>query len=95
MIIEVSISGGFGGINLGPTKKQLNLKDIPEQTRSEICELFDPEKLEVMAREKGHSGAADMTGYKIVIKDGIDLRHEFKIREDAISPEMLDIIDEM
>ena len=92
--IEISTSGGFGGISAAGKQKRLDMDTVAEPDRSKICEAFATRKLKAIANKVGHAGAADVMTYRIVVVDIKKQRHEFNIREDVLPPELLDMIDE-
>ena len=93
MLIEISTSGGFGGLEAAGIHKSVDMKTLAEPARSEICKAFDPKKLKAIAGRTSHAGAADGMTYKIVVVDDKETRHEFNVAEDALPAEMLDMID--
>ncbi|WP_299813804.1 protealysin inhibitor emfourin [uncultured Jannaschia sp.] len=93
MMIEVASSGGFGGIAAGGMSKQLDVTDPSSQ--QPYCETFDPDALSRLADKAGHPSAADLQTYTIAVTDDDNRRHVFRLREDALPPEMLDLIDAM
>ena len=95
MIIEISTSGGIGGIPSAGLQKSVDVKTLAEPDKSKICEVFDLNSLGAMAGKSGHPGAADQMTYKIIIVDDENQRHEFDVDEYVLPPEMLDMIDEM
>ncbi|MGI9351877.1 MAG: protealysin inhibitor emfourin [Rhizobiaceae bacterium] len=95
MIIEITTSGGFGGISSVGIQKSVDVKALAEPDKSKIYEAFDLINLGVMARKTGHPGAADGMKYKIIIVDDENQRHEFDVNESALPAAMLDMIDEM
>lgn len=95
MIIEISASGGFGGIPAAALNKRIDLDQQSPALRQELCEFFEPQDLSQLAsRPKSRSGA-DMMVYQITVTDQDDGAHVYTIREDQLPPEMLDLIDQM
>lgn len=93
MMIEVASSGGFGGFAAGGVSKQLDVTDAESQQT--YCETFDPGALSRLEAREPNPGAADMQTYTIAVTDDENRRHVFRLREDALPPEMLDLIDAM
>ncbi len=96
MIIEITSSGGIGGLASADLKKRADMSSADEPMRSEISAAFDPTRLSALAKDAaGHPGSADILTYTIVIIDETEKRHQFEFSEDALPPEMLDMIDGM
>lgn len=93
MFIEISTSGGFGGLEAAGIHKSVDVKTLEEPARSEIRKAFDPKELKAIAGKISHAGAADGMTYKIVIVDDDNKRHEFSVAEGVFPAEMLDMID--
>lgn len=95
MIIEISSTGGFGGIPAAALNKRIDVDQQSASVRQEICEYFEPQDLSQLAsRSKTRSGA-DMMVYRITVTNQQDGEHVYTIREDQLPPEMLDLIDQM
>lgn len=94
MIIEISTSGGFGGLSAAGINKKVDMKFVTDSARSEICRAFDLKKLKDMADKSGNIGSADRITYNIVVVDDNEKRHGFNVNEDVLPAEMLDMIDE-
>ena len=93
MMIEVASSGGFGGLAAGGVTKQLDVTD-PDDLQT-YCEAFDPGELSRLEAREPNLAAADMQTYTIAVTDDENRRHVFRLREDAMPPVMLDLIDAM
>ena len=93
MLIEITTSGGFGGISAAGKQKNVDMGSVVEPVKSEICKAFDLKNLESIAGKADHAGAADGMSYKIVIVDDKEVRHEFNLAENLLPAEMLDMID--
>ncbi len=87
MIIEITSSGGIGGIAGAGLKKRADMSSADEPMRSEISAAFDPTRLSALARDAArHPSSADILTYSIVIIDETEKRHDFEISEDACPP---------
>ncbi|WCR11695.1 hypothetical protein JHW45_04780 [Paracoccus stylophorae] len=95
MIIEISSSGGFGGIPAAATHKRIDVDQQSPSLREEICSAFEPRDLRQLASRSGNRKAADMLVYRITVRDRQDGAHVYDIREDQLPPEILDLIDQM
>jgi len=95
IMIEISSSGGLGGINLPSRDKHMVVAAQDEAAQAEYCAAFDPAVLEKLAEKAPNMRAADMQTYHITVLDAENVRHSFDLREDQITPEMLDLIDRM
>lgn len=95
MIIEISSSGGFGGIAAAGVKKRIDVDQQSAAVQQEICEYFEPRDLDQLASRSVRSRSADAMVYKITVTDPTDGRHVYTIPEDQLPPEMLDLIDSM
>ena len=95
MIIEISSSGGFGGVAAAGLNKRIDVDQQSPSMRQEICEMFESRDLSQLASKSGTSRSADAMVYKIKVTDPEDGAHTYTIREDQIPPEMLDLIDAM
>ena len=93
-MIEITSTGGFSGMGSG-IHKQVDVDQAATDLRTRLCEAFDPESLKALERRTRSDRAADMFTYKIVVTDPEMGRQEFNVREDALPPETLDLIDEM
>ncbi|MDD9910323.1 MAG: hypothetical protein OXR62_11605 [Ahrensia sp.] len=93
MIIEVTSSGGIGGIAAAGINKRVVTQSANAAMRDALCEAFDPKRLRKI--EGAHPGAADQFSYRIrVTQDNGDTR-TFQLPETALPAEMLDLIDAM
>lgn len=95
MIIEISSSGGFGGIAAAGLKKRIDVDQQTPAVRQEICDMFEPDDLSQLASRPGRAKGNDMMVYRIRVTDQQQDEHVFTIREDQLPPEMLDMIDQM
>jgi hypothetical protein len=95
MIIEISSSGGFGGIAAAGVKKRIDVDQQSAAVQQEICEYFEPRDLDQLASRSGNARAADAMVYRIIVTDPKDGQHVYTIPEDQLPPEMLDLIDTM
>lgn len=95
MIIEISSSGGFGGITAAGLNKRIDVEKQPTPVQQEICEYFELKDLRLLASRSNGKHGADMMTYRITVTDREDGEHVYTIREDQLPPEMLDLIDAM
>lgn len=95
MIIEISSSGGFGGIAAAGLNKRIDVDKQPMPMQQEICEYFEPDDLDQLAARADAGKSADMMTYRITVTSREDGEHVYTIREDQLPPEMLDLIDAM
>ena len=65
MIIEISSSGGFGGIAAAGVKKRIDVDQQSAAVQQEICEYFEPRDLDQLASRSSNSRAADAMVYKL------------------------------
>lgn len=95
MIIEISSSGGFGGVPASALHKRIDVDQQAPALRQEICEYFEPQDLDQLAARKKPRRGADMMVYRITVTDRQSGAHVYELREDQLPPEMLDLIDQM
>jgi len=95
MIVEITSSGGIAGPLAGTMHKSVDVATLSEDTREEYCTAFDPTALQALADPTLESIGADRMTYKIIVTDKDNNRHVFELREDALPPETLDLIDAM
>lgn len=93
MIIEISTSGGFGGLAVAGLHKRIDVTQQSASMQREICEYFEPQDLERLSSGQGNTRARDMLVYQITVTDVQDGEHTFTLREDQLPPEMLDLLD--
>ena len=93
MIIEISSSGGFGGMAVPSTSTRIDVERQSASMQKEICEYFEPQDLDRLARAKAPTRGADMLTYEIRVTDRQSAQHVYRLREDQIPPEMLDLLD--
>lgn len=95
MIIEISSSGGFGGMPAAGLKKRIDVDQQAPSMQQEICDMFEPRDLSQLALRSVRAKGNDMMVYRIRVTDPQDGETEYSIREDQIPPQMLDLIDAM
>lgn len=95
MIIEISSSGGFGGLAAAGLNKRIDVDQQAPAMRQEICDMFEPQDLNQLAAAAPNARSADGMVYKITVTDQQDSAHVYTLREDQLPPEMLDLIDSM
>lgn len=95
MIIEISSSGGFGGIAAAALHKRVDVDQQPPAFRHELCEYFEPRDLDRLAAHAPARKGADIIVYRIIVRDRQSREHVYLIREDQLPPQMLDLIDQM
>jgi hypothetical protein len=95
MIIEISSSGGFGGIPAAAMHKRIDVDQQAPSLRQEICDAFEPRDLRQLAARSGNLRGADLMVYRITVTDRQDGPHVYDIREDQLPAEILDLIDQM
>ncbi|MCQ0971202.1 hypothetical protein MLD63_12295 [Paracoccus sp. TK19116] len=95
MIIEISSSGGFGGIAVPAMNTRIDVDRQSASMQKEICEYFEPQDLDRLARAKAPARGADMMTYEIRVIDRQSGQHVYRLREDQIPPEMLDLLDSL
>jgi len=95
MIIEITSSGGFGGLGAVSLSKRVVVPEQSEALQTEYCDAFTADKLQSLADSETASGAADLMRYNIVITDPAMGQHSFDLLESQIPAEMLDLIDRM
>ncbi len=95
MIIEISSSGGFGGLAAAGLNKRIDLDQQAPALRQEICEMFEPEDLSQLEAKAPNAHSADGMVYRITLTDQAARAHVYTIPEDKLPPEMLDLIDAM
>ncbi|MEL7224287.1 MAG: protealysin inhibitor emfourin [Cyanobacteria bacterium J06576_12] len=95
LMIEISTSGGIGGLaqSASPTKS-VTLNDLPNREAETLCRAFNPDVLRAISDKAVSLGRADITMYQIVVTDHHGSQR-FAIDETQLSPEMLDLIDEL
>ena len=89
MIVTISTSGGIGGFGLGQDTR-VDLDRVPAPLRSEACDVLSDARLAPLtaAAQKG----ADRLTYTISVEQSGKTR-TYAIPEEAMSPDMLDVID--
>lgn len=90
MIVTISTSGGIGGFGLGPDTR-VDLDKLPAQLRSEACEVLSDSRLAPLM-SAGNQRGADRVTYTISVEQSGKTR-TYAIPEEAMSPDMLDVID--
>lgn len=95
MIIEISSSGGFGGIAAAGVNKRIDVDRQSAKVQQEICEYFEPRDLDQLVSRGVRGRSADTLVYRITVTDQQDGQHVYTLREDQLPPEMLDLIDAM
>ncbi|AUH33366.1 protealysin inhibitor emfourin [Paracoccus tegillarcae] len=95
MIIEISSSGGFGGLAAAGLNKRIDVDQQAPSVRQEICEMFEPQDLRQLAALTPNARRADGMVYRITVTDRQDGAHVYTIPEDQLPAEMLDLIDAM
>ena len=93
MIIEISTSGGFGGIPAAGLTKRIDLDEQPAPARAELCQYFEPGDLRQLAARSRKETTADAMTYRIRLIEPSARPRTFTIREDQLPPDMLDLID--
>ncbi|WP_136443984.1 protealysin inhibitor emfourin [Pacificoceanicola onchidii] len=94
VLIEISKSGGFGGLAVTSPAKSVTLADLPEARAQALCEAFDPAALRALSDGLATPGRADTLTYEITVTDHAG-RHPFVLDETQLSPHMLDLIDDV
>jgi hypothetical protein len=94
LMIEISMSGGFGGLPAGGANSTTTLDDMAPARSAAICEAFEPTALSALAEAAPSPGRADTVTYEITVTDDQG-PHQFKLDETQLPPEMLDLIDEL
>ncbi|WP_089992610.1 protealysin inhibitor emfourin [Cognatiyoonia koreensis] len=92
MMIEISTSGGFGGLQAAGMTKLATVEDLPQPEHDRICAAFAPSALAEIAGKAPPAGRADTITYDITVTDDSGAHH-FKLDETQIPPTMLDMID--
>lgn len=92
MIIEISTSGGFGGLSAAGMRKRIDVEQQAPGIRQELCGLFEPADLKQLAARSRSETRADAMTYEIRLIDRRS-RKTYTIREDQLPPDMLDLID--
>lgn len=92
LMIEISVSGGFGGLPAAGATKSTNLDDLPAAEAAALCAAFDPDALASMAETAPPAGRADTVTYEITVTDDQG-PHRFQLDETQFPPETLDLID--
>lgn len=95
MIIEISSSGGFGGLPAAALSKRIDVDQQSTALQRELCEYFEPRDLRQLAAAPCRSRCADPMIYRITVTDERSGRHIYTLREDQLPPGMLDLIDQM
>lgn len=95
MIIEISASGGFGGLAAVQKPKRVDTETLTGLAKTEMCEAFDPAALGKLEKDPASPGAADYLTYRIVVTDDTGKRSEFSLPETVIPADLLDLIDSM
>lgn len=95
MIIEISSSGGFGGIAAAGLNKRIDVDQQAPAMQQELCDMFEPQDLRQLAASKPNARRADGMIYRITVTDRQAEAHVYTIPEDQLPPEMLDLIDAM
>jgi hypothetical protein len=92
MKIEIRTSGGFGGIAV-KSVKTVDTGTLPSEDRPAVETMFSAGHLEQLSGAEAPGGAADMAAYSVTVTGDDGERRTFEIPENAIPPEMLDVID--
>lgn len=92
MIIEISTSGGVGGMATAACKR-IDVDSQPAPARAEWRERFQPGDLQQLAARSGSGCGADRPTYRISLIRPAARTRTFTIREDQLPPDMLDLID--
>lgn len=92
MIVQISTSGGFGGLGLG-NEARIEVDKLPEEIRERTCEMLTDGDLSKLAK-LGEETMPDGVRYVLTLED-MDGKHVYEINETAMAPEMLDLIDEL
>ncbi len=95
MIIEISSSGGFGGLAAAGLNKRIDVDRQAPALRQEICDMFEPRDLSQLASRSVRAKGSDMMVYRIRVTGRQAGEQVYTIREDQLPPEMLDLIDQM
>ncbi len=95
MLIEVSASGGFGGLPAATTTRALDLEQLSEDRCRAYSAAFEPKALAEISQATPSQGRADTMTYEITVIDADGERHLFKIDETLLPPDLLDLIDDM
>ncbi|MFK7835822.1 MAG: protealysin inhibitor emfourin [Sulfitobacter sp.] len=94
VMIEITTSGGFGGLATGGAHTSASLSDLPTAQAATYCEAFAPTALAALAETETPQGRADTITYEIKVVDD-DGAHQFQLDETQLPPEMLDLIDDL
>lgn len=94
VLIEISTSGGFGGLAVTSPAKSVTLSELPEARAQVLCEAFDPAALQALSDKMAAPGRADTLTYEITVTDHAG-RHPFVLDETQLPPRMLDLIDDV
>lgn len=93
MIIEISSSGGFGGIASTALHKRIDVDRQSSSVQRELGEYFGPRDLNQLARDCKQRCNDGML-YQITVTDGGN-RQTYTIPEQNLPPQMLDLIDQI
>lgn len=94
ILIEISKSGGFGGLVTSSNVRSVILSDLPNAEAQILCDAFDPAVLRALSEGAAAKGRADTLTYEITVTSP-EGRQQFVLDETQLPPEMLDLIDEV
>jgi hypothetical protein len=93
MIVTISTSGGIGGFGLGKSVT-VDVADLPEPLRAQVCELLDPAALAGL-KPRAPQESADLVTYHIAVEGTGTRAMPVDLPESALPAGTLDLIDEL
>lgn len=95
MKITIKTSGGMGGFGLSPEATEVDVGRLPAALQKRARTALSPAHLKAAAGKPGNPLATETVTYEITIADDRGNLERVDVSEDKLSPEVLDLIDEI